>query len=127
MVIWSSTRSLKMFVRWNVSTHPRVIDFVIHKHTKYFNTTLYGKQPHVCAKTFLEWKYDSKTQKNIQHAAHLMDMSHAHLFAFHFRNHKNDGMYIHPLLVQSYLKYVSPNHANQVIAAFYRAASRSSK
>lgn len=116
---------MSKFVRISVLYQPVLIEFVLHRHTGYFNTTLFGKQSRVCEKTFYEWKYDTNTMLKFVQISKLLSISQSNLFAMQFKNQKYDGMYIHPFLVPNYLQYVTPKYAPKITAVFLECTSRS--
>lgn len=102
-----------MFVLKNVNTPLRIVNFIYHKPTKYFNTSKFLKQ--YPDKLFIHWIDDIESKKIFIRAAHAMDIHKTELIKMYFANSKYDGLYIHPILCNNFLKWTSESEAHKYI------------
>lgn len=106
-----------MFIKSKVITPFRTIRFIYHKPTKYFNSSYFLKQ--YPDKLFINWFKEKDTNKIVNKAADVLEMSRSDMFKMYYSNTNYEGIYIHPILTNHFLKWVSENEAHKYVLKKY--------
>lgn len=108
-----------MFVKSMVITPTRKLAFVYHKPSNFFNASHFLTQ--YPEKSLNRWTDNDDTIKIVNRAARVLCIGKNSLFKVHLFNlhDDEDGLYIHPILTNYFLKWTSLNEAHKYVLPRY--------
>lgn len=106
-----------MFIKSTVITPFRKLSFVYHTPSNFFNTSHFLNQ--YPEKSLNRWIDNNDTEKVLNRAACVLCIRKNNLFKVHLFNDKDDGLYIHPILTNYFLKWTSIDEAHKYVLPKY--------